>query len=42
VSAAPNASGLIQPTRKSERQADEMLMMVNAIERRTNKEVGNK
>jgi len=39
VSAAPNVPRLIRPTRKSKRQAQKVLMMVNAIKKRTNKGV---
>ena len=37
VSAAPNVPGLVRPTRKSERQAEKVLMTVNAAETRRNK-----
>jgi len=37
VSAAPTVPGLIWPTRKSKRQAEKLLMTVNAIETRRNK-----
>jgi len=37
VSASPNVPGLIRPTRKSQRQAEKMLMTINAIETRRNK-----
>ena len=37
VSAAPNVAGLVQPTRKSKRQAEKVLMTLNAAERRRNK-----
>jgi len=37
VSAAPNVSGLIRPTQKLQRQAEQVLMTVNAIETRRNK-----
>jgi len=39
VSDAPNVPGLIPPTRKAKRQAQEVLVMVNAIETRRNKGV---
>jgi hypothetical protein len=39
VSAAPNVPRLIQPTQKSNRQAEKVLMTVNAIETRRNKGV---
>ena len=42
VSAVTNVPGLIQPTRKSKRQAETVLMMVNAIETRRNKWVKKK
>jgi len=42
VSATPNVPGLIRPTRKSERQAEKVLMTVNAIETRRNKGVKKK
>jgi hypothetical protein len=32
LSAAPNVRGLVQPTRKSERQAAKVLVTVNAVE----------
>ena len=38
VSAAPNVPGLIWPTRKSKRQAETVLVTVNAVETRRNKE----
>jgi len=37
VSAAPNVPGLVWPTRKSKRQAEKMLVTVNAAETRRNK-----
>jgi hypothetical protein len=37
VSAAPNVPGLVRPTRKSKRQAEKLLMTVNAVETRRNK-----
>jgi len=37
VSAAPNVPGLIWPTPKSKRQAEKILVTVNAIETRRNK-----
>ena len=37
VSATPNVPGLVPPTRKSKRQAEKVLMMVNAVETRRNK-----
>jgi len=39
VSAAPNVPKLIQRTHKSKRQADKVLVMVNAIEMTRNKGV---
>jgi len=42
VSAAPNVPGLIWPTQKSKRQAQKVLMTVNAIETRRNKGVNQK
>jgi len=36
VRAAPNVPGLVRPTRKSKRQADKVLMIVNAAETRRN------
>jgi len=36
VSTAPTVPGLIRPTQKSKRQAEKVLMMVNAIETRMN------
>ena len=36
MSAAPNVPGLIRPTRKSRRQAENVLMTVNVIEKRRN------
>jgi len=37
VCAAPNVPGLVRPTRKSKRQAEKVLAMVNAVETRRNK-----
>jgi len=37
VSAAPNVPGLVQPTRKSKRQVEQVLVTVNAAETRRNK-----
>jgi len=37
VSAAPNVPGLVQPTRKSKRKAEKLLVTVNAAETRRNK-----
>jgi len=37
VSAAPNVPGLVRPTRKSKRQAEKVLVTVNAVETRRNK-----
>jgi hypothetical protein len=42
MSAMPNDPGLIWPTRKSKRQADTVLVMVNAIKRRQNTGVKKK
>jgi len=42
VSAAPNVPALVSPTRKSKRQAEKVLMMVNAAEMRRNKGGKNK
>jgi len=42
VSAAPNVPRLIRPTRKSKRQAEEVLMTFNTIETRKNKGVKRK
>jgi len=42
VIAAPNVPRLIRPTRKSKRQADKVLVTVNAIETRRNKGVTKK
>jgi hypothetical protein len=42
VSAAPNVPGLIRPTRKSKRQAEMLLVTVNAIETRRSKGVKKK
>jgi len=39
VSAAPNVYGLVRPTWKSKRHAEKVLVMVNAVEIRRNKEV---
>ena len=39
VSATPNVAGLIRPTRRSKRQAEQVLRMVNAIETRRNRGV---
>ena len=36
VSATPNVPGLVWPTRKSKRQAENVLVTVNAIETRRN------
>jgi len=36
VSTVPTVPGLIRPTQKSKRQAEKVLMMVNAIETRMN------
>jgi hypothetical protein len=41
VSAAPNVPRLVRPTQKSKRQAQKVLVMVNAVETRRNKG-GNK
>jgi len=41
VSAARNVPGLVRPTRKSKRQAEKVLVMVNGVETRRNK-VGKK
>jgi len=41
VRTAPNAPGLVRPTRKSKRQAEKVLVTVNAVETRRNK-VGKK
>jgi len=38
VSAAPNVPGLVRPTRKSKRQVEKVLVRVNAVETRRNKE----
>jgi len=38
VSAAPNVPGLVRPTRKSKRQAEKVLVTVNAVETWRNKE----
>jgi len=37
VSAAPNVPGLVRLTRKSKRQAEKVLVTVNAVETRRNK-----
>jgi len=37
VSAAPNVPGLVRPTRKSKRQDEKVLVIVNAVETRRNK-----
>jgi len=37
VSAAPNVPRLVRPTRKSKRQAEKVLVTVNAVEMRRNK-----
>jgi hypothetical protein len=37
VNAMPNVPGLVRPTRKSKRQAEKILMTVNAAEMRRNK-----
>jgi hypothetical protein len=37
VSAAPNVPGLVRPTRKSKRQAEKLLVTVNAVETQRNK-----
>jgi hypothetical protein len=37
VSAAPNVPRLVRPTRKSKRQAEKVLVTVNAVETRRNK-----
>jgi len=37
VSATPNVPGLVRPTRKSKRQAEKVLVTVNAVETRRNK-----
>jgi hypothetical protein len=37
VSAAPNVTRLVWPTRKSKRQAEKILLTVNAVETRRNK-----
>jgi len=37
VSAAPNVPGLVWPTRNSKRQAEKVLVTVNAVETRRNK-----
>jgi len=42
MGAEPNVTGLIRPTRKAKRQADRVLMTVNAIGTRRNKGVKEK
>jgi len=42
VSAAPNIPPLIGPIQRSKRQAEELLMTVNAIETRRNKGIKKK
>jgi hypothetical protein len=42
VSAAPNVPALIRPTQKLKRHAEQVLVMVNAIETRRNKGVKKK
>jgi len=42
VNITPNVPGLIRPTRKSKRYTENVLVMVNAIETRRNKEVKKK
>jgi hypothetical protein len=42
VSAAQNVPGLIQPTRKSKRQAEMLIMMVSTMKTRKNKGIKNK
>jgi len=37
VSGATNVPGLVRPTRKSKRQAEKVLVTVNAVETRRNK-----
>jgi hypothetical protein len=37
VCASPTAPGLVRPTRKSKRQAEKVLLTVNAVETRRNK-----
>ena len=37
VCATPNVPGLVRPTQKSKRQAEKVLVMVNAAETRRNK-----
>jgi len=37
VSAAPNVHRLVRPTRKSKREAEKLLVTVNAVERWRNK-----
>ena len=37
VSAAPNVPRLVRPTRKSKRQAEKVLVIVNAVETQRNK-----
>jgi len=36
VNASPNVPGLFQPTQKSKRQAEKVLVMVNTMETRRN------
>jgi hypothetical protein len=38
MSATPNVPGLVRPTRKSKRQAETVLVTVNAVETQRNKE----
>jgi len=42
LSVAPNVAGLVWPTRKSESQAETILVMVNSIEMRGNQGVNIK
>jgi hypothetical protein len=37
VTAAPHVPGLVRPTRKSTRQADKVIVIVNAVETQRNK-----
>ena len=37
VSAVPNVPGLVRPTQKSKRQAEKVVVTVNAVEMRRNK-----
>jgi hypothetical protein len=37
LSAAPNVPGLVRPTQKSKRQAEQLMVTVNAVETRRNK-----